>query len=191
MSCGGGCSPAFNIGNAGRYAGLSPCAAAILERDRQERERRRQERKERREKERMEREKKEIERREQDLKRREPYMCPGEANLEKSAIKLAKKAHLKLEKQREREKAPPKSPITPTTKIGPAPVTKFKEEELRGGVYYSRCDCSKRNGLQNDCQRIECQGRPECSTNPPSCIPSGGLGYISPCLPVCDPPCYE
>jgi hypothetical protein len=173
------------------YAGMSPCAAAILERERLERERQKQERRERREKERIEREKKELERREQDLKRREPYMCPGEANLEKSAIKLAKKAHLALEKQRKREKAPPKSPITPPAPIKPVPVARFKEDELRGGVYYNRCDCSRRNGLQNDCQRMECQGRPECLTYPPSCIPSGGIGYISPCNPVCDPPCYE
>jgi hypothetical protein len=171
--------------------GLSPCAAALLERERQERERRRQERKERKERERMAREKKEIERREQDLKRREPYLCPGQAYKEKAAIKEAKKAHSELEKQREREKATPKSPITPSPKIGPAPETSYKDQELRGGVFHNGCDCSKRNGLQDDCQRIECQGRPECLTDPPMCIPGGGIGYISPCLPVCNPPCYE
>jgi hypothetical protein len=186
--CGGSCVPAAQNGYGARYEGMSPCAAAILERERQERERRRRERKE---KERIEREKKELERREKDLKRREPYMCPGEANLEKTAIKLAKKESLARQKKREREKATPQSPITPPTPIGLPPVTTFREQELRGGVYYNRCDCSRRNGLQNDCQRSECQGRPACLTNPPMCIPSGGIGYISPCYPVCDPPCYD
>jgi hypothetical protein len=170
---------------------MSPCAATILERERQEHERRKQERRERKEKERIEREKKELERREQDLKRREPYMCPGEANLEKGAIKLAKKEQLARKKQREREKASPKSPITPPTPIGPARVKKKKERQLRGGVFYNNCHCTKRNGLQSDCPNDGCQGRPECLTDPPMCIPGGGIGYISPCYPVCEPPCYE
>lgn len=53
--------------------------------------------------------------------------------------------------------------------------------ELKGGVLYSSCDCTKRNGLQSDCGRFLCMGRQECLTNPPMCIPSEGLGYISPC----------
>jgi hypothetical protein len=168
--------------------GLSPCAAAILEREEQERKRRKQEKKERKEKERIEREKKEIERREQDLKRREPYMCPGQAYMEKAAIKEAKKAN--LARQSQTQAAPSTVPVSLTT---PAvkPLKIMKEEELRGGVFYPRCDCSKRNGLQDDCERTLCQGRPECLTDPPMCIPGGGLGYISPCYPVCEPPCYE
>jgi hypothetical protein len=164
---------------------------AILERERKERERRKKEKKEREEKERFEREKKDIERREKDFKRREPYLCPGQAYKERAAIKEAKNAHLEVEKKRERENAAPKSPITPMAPIGPAPQTTYKDQELRGGVFHSGCDCSKRNGLQDDCQRIECQGRPECLTDPPMCIPAGGIGYISPCYPVCEPPCYE
>jgi hypothetical protein len=37
------------------------------------------------------------------------------------------------------------------------------------------CYCGKRNGLQDDCRRTLCQGRPECFTDPPSCRPSQGV----------------
>jgi hypothetical protein len=50
--------------------------------------------------------------------------------------------------------------------------------ELRGGVLYPNCHCTKRNGLQSDCGRFLCRGREECLTNPPMCIHSGGFGYI-------------
>jgi hypothetical protein len=158
-----------------------------LEREQQERDRRKQEKKEKRRKEKIEREKKDIERREKELKRREPYMCPGEANLEKTAIKEAKKANLAREnKQKVRKSSAPFS-----TPVGRKPLKAMKELELRGGVFYNRCDCVKRNGLQDDCQRVLCQGRPACLTDPPMCIPGGGIGYISPCYPVCEPPCYN
>ncbi|XP_069672488.1 uncharacterized protein [Periplaneta americana] len=72
------------------------------------------------------------------------------------------------------------------------PLQEVKSRELRGGVLYTGCDCNKRNGLQHDCKRTLCQGRPECLTKPePMCIPSGGPGYISPCYPVCEPPCWN
>jgi len=47
-----------------------------------------------------------------------------------------------------------------------------KSCELRGGRYYAGCDCDKRNGLQDDCQRTGCHGSPACLTNPPTCAPS-------------------
>jgi hypothetical protein len=40
---------------------------------------------------------------------------------------------------------------------------------------YVGCYCGKRNGLQDDCRRILCQGRRECFTNPPTCLPSQGV----------------
>jgi hypothetical protein len=171
--------------------GMSPCTAAILEREQQERERREKERKERQELERIKSEKKEIERREQELKKREPYMCPGEANIEKTAIKEAKEVHLERQRQKDRKRATPRSAIVSTDPIGPAPETNYRDLELRGGVFHFGCDCTKRNGLQDNCQRIECLGRPPCRTEPPMCIPSGGIGYISPCIPDCEPPCYD
>lgn len=46
--------------------------------------------------------------------------------------------------------------------------------ELRCGVLYSGCQCTKRDGLQQDCPRSHCQGRPECMAFPaPICVPSG------------------
>lgn len=37
----------------------------------------------------------------------------------------------------------------------------------------TQCECVKRNGLQLDCPKKECQGRPCCSTKPfPICCPS-------------------
>jgi hypothetical protein len=170
--------------------GVSPCAAAIVEREQQEHKRRKQEKKERKERERIEREKKDIERREQDLKRREPYLCPGQLYQERAAIKEAKKAN--LARENEKKKNSHKTvPVSLTTPVVATQLKTINEQELRGGVLYPRCDCSKKNGLQDDCERTLCQGRPECLTDPPMCIPGGGLGYISPCYPVCEPPCYE
>lgn len=35
------------------------------------------------------------------------------------------------------------------------------------------CQCEKRNGLQDDCPRSDCQGSPECLARPnPTCGPS-------------------
>ncbi|GLV34417.1 uncharacterized protein CBL_09665 [Carabus blaptoides fortunei] len=47
-----------------------------------------------------------------------------------------------------------------------------KSRELRAGILYVGCDCEKRNGLQDQCPRSECQGRPPCLTKPPTCPPS-------------------
>lgn len=51
-------------------------------------------------------------------------------------------------------------------------VKQSKSRELRASVLYVNCDCEKRNGLQDDCQRMECHGSPECLTQPPTCGPS-------------------
>lgn len=57
--------------------------------------------------------------------------------------------------------------LKPQSKVKPS-----KSRELRGGVLYVGCDCEKRNGLQDDCHRSECFGRPPCLTRPPTCGPS-------------------
>lgn len=44
--------------------------------------------------------------------------------------------------------------------------------ELRAGILYHGCDCEKRNGLQDQCPRLQCRGSPRCLTNPPTCPPS-------------------
>lgn len=51
-------------------------------------------------------------------------------------------------------------------------VKQSKSRELRASILYVNCDCEKRNGLQDDCQRMECHGSPECLTQPPTCGPS-------------------
>lgn len=53
--------------------------------------------------------------------------------------------------------------------------------ELRCGVLYSGCQCVKRDGLQQDCPRSECQGRPACLAYPaPTCVPSGNAPSPNP-----------
>uniref|UniRef100_A0A1B6CBS9 Uncharacterized protein n=1 Tax=Clastoptera arizonana TaxID=38151 RepID=A0A1B6CBS9_9HEMI len=45
--------------------------------------------------------------------------------------------------------------------------------ELLGGDLKIGCDCTKRNGLQDDCQRLQCRGQPACLEKPdPYCFPS-------------------
>ncbi|KAL0279314.1 UNVERIFIED_CONTAM: hypothetical protein PYX00_000903 [Menopon gallinae] len=54
-----------------------------------------------------------------------------------------------------------------------------ESRELRGGNLYQCCQCLKRNGLQHDCPRTPCQGRPACLVKPwPDCWPSGGCHGI-------------
>ncbi|KAL1138384.1 hypothetical protein AAG570_008448, partial [Ranatra chinensis] len=49
---------------------------------------------------------------------------------------------------------------------------RYNSNELRGGVLYSGCHCWKKNGLQDDCPRWDCGGRPECASRPlPECPP--------------------
>lgn len=48
-----------------------------------------------------------------------------------------------------------------------------RSRELRGGHLIANCNCTRRNGLQYDCQRSECQGHPICLTRPfPKCCPA-------------------
>jgi hypothetical protein len=61
---------------------------------------------------------------------------------------------------------------------GHIPLNMVSNPELRGGVLYTNCDCTRRNGLQSDCGRFRCRGRKECLSNPPTCIHSRGIGYI-------------
>ncbi|KAL1122495.1 hypothetical protein AAG570_002826 [Ranatra chinensis] len=62
---------------------------------------------------------------------------------------------------------PDKHPLIPLPR--PAPTV-----ELRGGVLLVGCGCLKRNGMQHDCQRRDCQGKEECLSWPaPVCEPSG------------------
>lgn len=52
-------------------------------------------------------------------------------------------------------------------------LMKCKSRELRAGILYTTCGCCRRNGLQYDCPRSECQGRKICITKPfPKCCPS-------------------
>ncbi|XP_026470948.1 small proline-rich protein 2H-like [Ctenocephalides felis] len=52
-------------------------------------------------------------------------------------------------------------------------VKRCKSRELRAGILYVGCDCPKRNGIQDDCRRAECQGSPPCLVKPePICCPS-------------------
>ncbi|CRK92765.1 CLUMA_CG006289, isoform A [Clunio marinus] len=45
--------------------------------------------------------------------------------------------------------------------------------ELRGSILIIKCECVKRNGLQLDCPRRECKGRPLCTVRPiPRCCTS-------------------
>jgi hypothetical protein len=60
------------------------------------------------------------------------------------------------------------------------PQRKFrrvKKLDLGGPGLYNNCDCRRRNGLQNDCRLTFCHGRPECLTDPPTCVHSQGTWY--------------
>lgn len=49
---------------------------------------------------------------------------------------------------------------------------RYASIELRGGLHFLGCDCVRRNGLQDDCPRWDCAGRPECDVDPwPKCYP--------------------
>lgn len=50
---------------------------------------------------------------------------------------------------------------------------KSQSRELRGGRLLANCNCTRRNGLQYDCPRSECQGSAVCLTKPhPKCCPA-------------------
>ncbi|XP_057324904.1 uncharacterized protein LOC130667389 isoform X2 [Microplitis mediator] len=51
------------------------------------------------------------------------------------------------------------------------PIKAVKSVNFRGSVMY-RCECIKRNGLQDRCMMLDCMGRPECMTKLyPICYP--------------------
>jgi hypothetical protein len=161
---------------------MSPWPAAILERERQKSKRQEQENRERLERERIERLREEIMRREQELKAREPYMCPGRVQMEKAALMEAKKAIFPGERAKLNDTGNCSTMFQTVQKI---PVGHVPQRSVRwirkldpgGPGVYTTCDCRRRNGLQDDCRLNLCHGRPECLTDPPTCIPSQGIWY--------------
>lgn len=48
-----------------------------------------------------------------------------------------------------------------------------RSRELRGGRLMANCNCTRRDGLQYDCKRTECQGSAVCLTKlHPKCCPA-------------------
>jgi hypothetical protein len=177
------CPAADYGGDAGRFVRMSPCAAAILERKRHKSERQEQENRERLERERIERLRKEIMGREQELKARQPYMCPGRVQMEKAAIMEAKKAIFAGEGLKLNDRNAnigsysalfQRIQKTPVRHIPQKRVRWIKKLDKGAPGVYTTCDCGRRNGLQDDCKLTLCHGRPECLTDPPTCIPSQG-----------------
>lgn len=80
----------------------------------------------------------------------------------------------KKSEKREKPETQPEKPVRNSHWHKPLGtiVKQSKSRELRASVLYVNCDCEKRNGLQDDCQRMECHGSPECLTHPPTCGPS-------------------
>ncbi|XP_073983452.1 uncharacterized protein [Rhodnius prolixus] len=55
----------------------------------------------------------------------------------------------------------------------PWALPRQKSFELKNSIMLKGCDCHKHNGLQDNCERSECRGSPECLTQPlPTCGPS-------------------
>jgi hypothetical protein len=163
-----------------------PSSAAFLKPER--------ERRLRLDRKRIDRERKEIQRLERDLQLQELYMCPVQARLERAALKARFGRRPRKLKNRKRNNArdsdqfaAEKSTDLDENPFKGVPLKRFTRPQVIGGILY-RCECSRRNGLQDDCKRTLCQGRPECLTNPPMCIPSGGLGFILPTCPYCKAP---
>ncbi|KAK9511978.1 hypothetical protein O3M35_000529 [Rhynocoris fuscipes] len=70
-------------------------------------------------------------------------------------------------------------PIEEAALCKPWAIPRKKSYELRGGIMYKGCQCPKHNGLQDRCERTECNGKKQCLTQPePSCAPS--QGFLSP-----------
>ncbi|EFN80019.1 keratin-associated protein 10-7 [Harpegnathos saltator] len=59
----------------------------------------------------------------------------------------------------------PYAPCNPCDPCVPCciPVKRCKSYELRASIMY-KCECIKRNGLQDRCMMWDCMGRPECMT---------------------------
>ncbi|XP_037924132.1 uncharacterized protein LOC119659885 isoform X2 [Hermetia illucens] len=61
----------------------------------------------------------------------------------------------------------------PQSKRCQPPIKECRSCEIRGSILYTRCECIRRNGLQQDCPRRLCQGKPCCLTTPdPRCCPA-------------------
>lgn len=59
----------------------------------------------------------------------------------------------------------------------PWDLRRYRSRELIGSQLYSGCACPKRNGLQDECRRLDCKGRDCCRAQPVAkCRPSGGPG---------------
>jgi hypothetical protein len=56
-------------------------------------------------------------------------------------------------------------------------ATRVKRLERGVEGLYNSCDCRRKNGLQDDCRLTFCHGRPDCLTDPPTCVHSGGIWY--------------
>ncbi|XP_014469460.1 PREDICTED: uncharacterized protein LOC106741709 [Dinoponera quadriceps] len=68
----------------------------------------------------------------------------------------------------------PKSQYKDKEKLDrPKKTPRLMFPEMRGGILYSRCYCLHRNGLQDVCPLTQCQGQPECLTEPWAICPPG------------------
>lgn len=57
---------------------------------------------------------------------------------------------------------------------------RFKDQKMLNSCFINPCACIKRNGLQDNCQRRECRGRPVCMTKPNAiCCPSKYSSYYA------------
>jgi hypothetical protein len=65
----------------------------------------------------------------------------------------------------------------PTGHIPQKRVRWVKKLDRGGNGVYTSCDCRRRNGLQDDCRITVCHGRPECLTDPPTCLPCREIWY--------------
>lgn len=53
------------------------------------------------------------------------------------------------------------------------PTAAFDRFELRSGQLIVGCKCVRNDGMQHECKRSKCRGRPECMDYPePTCAPS-------------------
>lgn len=53
------------------------------------------------------------------------------------------------------------------------PTAAWDRFELRGGTLIVGCQCNRHDGMQHECKRTQCMGRPECLAQPvATCRPS-------------------
>lgn len=59
----------------------------------------------------------------------------------------------------------------------PWDLRRYRSRELVASQIYFGCACPKRNGLQDECRRLDCRGKDCCLSQPVTkCRPSGGPG---------------